>query len=231
MHSLSADDQWHDDLKLLILYTLASKACTNISTVVFIFSTICICTQHLSISRVTQCSQRHCLNSLQCNSLSDMAPPNLRTTHCCTLVKLHALLVRHHSLRLGDTTQEETGCSWCITPHDLYLRNSMQELWPPKPNEFERATLISCCCFSDPTRMLRSTSSSGSSRFRLGCRKPMHHSQITSGHQVSSSRQQISGFARIMTAVVMQAQVGERWRSAGGHNQSRRRVKQWHVCR
>ena len=57
-------------------------------------------------------------------------------------------------------------------PHDVNLRKRMQELWPPKPNELDSATLISYFCFSEPTRMLKSTSSSGSSRFKLGCRKP-----------------------------------------------------------
>ena len=52
------------------------------------------------------------------------------------------------------------------------LRNRMQELWPPNPKELDSATSMSCFCFSAPTKMLRSTSSSGSSRFKLGCKKP-----------------------------------------------------------
>ena len=60
-------------------------------------------------------------------------------------------------------------CLLVAWTHGTYFRNSTQELWPPKPNELDRATLISSCCFSDPTKMLVSTSSSGSSMLRLGC--------------------------------------------------------------
>lgn len=56
--------------------------------------------------------------------------------------------------------------------HAWYLRNMRQLLWPPKPKLLDSATSMSAACFSLPTRMFVSASSSGLSRFRLGCRKP-----------------------------------------------------------
>lgn len=66
--------------------------------------------------------------------------------------------------------------------HEVNLRKRMQELWPPNPKEFDNATLISYFCFSEPTKMLKSTSSSGSSRFRFGCKKPARHCMSSEQH-------------------------------------------------
>jgi hypothetical protein len=57
-------------------------------------------------------------------------------------------------------------------PHSRNGLNMMHELWPPKPKELDRATLTSTDCASEPHKMDRSTSSSGSSRFKLGCSLP-----------------------------------------------------------
>ena len=56
--------------------------------------------------------------------------------------------------------------------HSLNLRNMMQLLCPPKPNELDSATSMSTACLAAPTTTPRSTAGSGASRLRLGCTKP-----------------------------------------------------------
>ena len=67
-----------------------------------------------------------------------------------------------------------------LLPHSLslpaygeYAPKRMHELCPPKPNELESATSTLCLIFSEPTTSSRSTSGSGSVRFRFGCSQPV----------------------------------------------------------
>ena len=50
--------------------------------------------------------------------------------------------------------------------------NSTQLLWPPKPNELDKATLTLCCTFSFAHTSLVSTPTSGFSRLIVGCSQP-----------------------------------------------------------
>lgn len=56
--------------------------------------------------------------------------------------------------------------------YSLNALNMIEELWPPKPNEFDRAMLMSSFCFAWPTITSISTSSSGSVILMLGCTSP-----------------------------------------------------------
>ena len=73
----------------------------------------------------------------------------------------------HHTLKLSHSHSD-----WHQSCTHLNARKRIEELWPPKPNEFDRATSMSSCCFSGPTRMFVSTPCSGSSRFKFGCTQP-----------------------------------------------------------
>jgi hypothetical protein len=68
-----------------------------------------------------------------------------------------------------------------LRPHPLKGAKTTLELWPPKPNEFEMAAVMSCCCFSLGTVSMSATSST-----RLPCSHHHHYAIGTTPQQTCS---------------------------------------------